>query len=72
MDHPPGQRRDATYVPGVGFVKEAHYRRGWPTHDGRLLDAVGYALLRTDWRDGTTTPVDWNDEPEAVDGPTGV
>jgi RimJ/RimL family protein N-acetyltransferase len=25
----------------VGFVKEAHYRRGWPTHDGRLLDAVG-------------------------------
>jgi RimJ/RimL family protein N-acetyltransferase len=48
----------------VGFVKEAHYRRGWPTPDGRLLDAVGYALLRVDWRDGTRTPVDWHDEPE--------
>jgi RimJ/RimL family protein N-acetyltransferase len=42
----------------VGFAKEAHYRRGWPTRDGRLFDAVGYALLRTDWRDGTTTHVD--------------
>jgi RimJ/RimL family protein N-acetyltransferase len=56
----------------VGFVKEAHYRRGWPARDGRLVDAVGYALLRTDWRDGTTTPVDWDDEPDTVDGPTGV
>ncbi len=56
----------------VGFVKEAHYRRGWPSHGGRLLDAVGYALLRTDWREGTTTSVDWNDEPDIVDGPTGV
>jgi hypothetical protein len=55
-----------------GFVKEAHYRRGWPTRDGRLLDAVGYALLSTDWRDGTTTPVDWNDEPDALDGAAGV
>ncbi|HSK23716.1 MAG TPA: GNAT family protein [Egicoccus sp.] len=51
----------------VGFVKEAHYRRGWPTRSGRLLDAVGYALLRTDWRDGTTTPVDWHDEPDGSD-----
>jgi RimJ/RimL family protein N-acetyltransferase len=56
----------------VGFVKEAHYRRGWPAQDGRLLDAVGYALLRPDWRDGTPTPVDWNDEPDTVDGPDGV
>jgi RimJ/RimL family protein N-acetyltransferase len=56
----------------VGFVKEAHYRQGWPTRDGRLLDAVGYALLRTDWRDGTTTPVDWHDEPDALDGPVVV
>jgi hypothetical protein len=31
---------------GVGFVKEAHYRCGWPDRDGRLHDAVGYALLR--------------------------
>jgi hypothetical protein len=57
----------------VGFVKEAHYRRGWPAprRDGRLLDAVGYALLRTDWRDGTTTPVEWHDAPDALDGPAG-
>jgi RimJ/RimL family protein N-acetyltransferase len=54
----------------VGFVKEAHYRRGWPDRDGRLLDAVGYALLRTDWRDGTTTPVKWNDEPDGSSSPT--
>ena len=52
----------------VGFVKEAHYRRGWPTRDGRLLDAVGYALLRTDWRDGTTSPVAFNDEHDPIDG----
>jgi RimJ/RimL family protein N-acetyltransferase len=56
----------------VGFVKEAHYRRGWPTRDRRLRDAVGYALLRTDWRDGTTTPVDWHDEPADLDGPVKV
>jgi RimJ/RimL family protein N-acetyltransferase len=52
----------------VGFVKEAHYRRGWPTRDGRLLDAIGYALLRDDWREGTTTPVDWHDEPDGSAG----
>lgn len=49
----------------VGFAKEAHYRRGWPTRDGRMLDAIGYAILRDDWRDGTTTPVDWDDEPDS-------
>jgi RimJ/RimL family protein N-acetyltransferase len=49
----------------VGFVKEAHYRRAWPSRDGRLLDAVGYALLRGDRGDGTTTPVHWHDEGEA-------
>jgi hypothetical protein len=56
----------------VGFVKEAHYGCGWPARDGRLLDAVGYALLRTDWREGTTTLVDWDDEPDAVYAPFGV
>ncbi|MEX0869456.1 MAG: GNAT family N-acetyltransferase [Nitriliruptoraceae bacterium] len=54
----------------VGFVKEAHYRRGWPTPDGRVLDAIGYALLRADWRDGTTTPVNWHDEPEGSSAPS--
>jgi RimJ/RimL family protein N-acetyltransferase len=55
----------------VGFVKEAHYRRGWPTQDGRPLDAVGYALLRADWREGTTTPVNWLDEPDGSSSPAG-
>lgn len=45
-----------------GFVKEAHYRRGWPTEDGER-DAVGYAILRTDWESEETTPVNWSDEP---------
>ncbi len=40
-----------------GWVKECHYRQAWPTADGRLLDSVGYAILRPDWESGTTTPV---------------
>ncbi|MBS3939730.1 MAG: GNAT family N-acetyltransferase [Actinobacteria bacterium] len=57
----------------IGFVKEAHYRRGWPTPDGRLLDAIGYAMLRVDWETGTSTPVAWDDEPRddgVPDGPS--
>jgi hypothetical protein len=55
-----GRGNGAAALREVRLGKEAHYRRGWPTRDGRLLDAVGYALVRTDWRDGTTTPVAWN------------
>lgn len=43
-----------------GYVKEAHYRRSWPTPDGALLDTVGYAVLRGDWIAGVTTPVPWD------------
>ncbi|MFN8077647.1 MAG: GNAT family protein [Kineosporiaceae bacterium] len=50
-----------------GFVKEAHYRRAWPAEGAgrraRPHDAVGYALLREDWRTGERTPVEWDDEP---------
>lgn len=45
----------------AGWVKECHYRQSWPTADGQLLDAVGYAILRCDWESGTTTPVPWDD-----------
>jgi RimJ/RimL family protein N-acetyltransferase len=45
-----------------GYVKEAHYRQAWPSPSGRVYDAVGYAILRTDWQAGTITPPDWNDE----------
>jgi RimJ/RimL family protein N-acetyltransferase len=42
-----------------GFVKEAHYRDGWPMPGGEPQASVGYAILRRDWASGTTTPVDW-------------
>jgi len=37
----------------------AHYRDGWPSADGTMHDAVGYATLRRDWLTGTVTPVPW-------------
>jgi RimJ/RimL family protein N-acetyltransferase len=47
----------------AGFVKEAHYREGWPLEDGTLLASVAYGILRRDWQTGRTTPVAWNDLP---------
>lgn len=44
-----------------GFVKEAHYRQEWPSEDGTLHDCIGYGILRGDWANGVTTPVDWDD-----------
>jgi RimJ/RimL family protein N-acetyltransferase len=46
-----------------GYVKEAHYRQARAGPGGEVYDAVGYAILRTDWRDGTITPPGWDDEP---------
>jgi hypothetical protein len=47
-----------------GYVKESHYRDGWPSvEDGNVHDGVGYAILRRDWVSGTTTLPDWDDEP---------
>jgi RimJ/RimL family protein N-acetyltransferase len=45
----------------AGFVKEAHYRDGWPIPGSEPVASVGYAVLRRDWASGTTTPVDWDD-----------
>ena len=45
----------------AGFVKEAHYREGWPVEDGPALASVAYAMLRRDWESGTTTPLVWDD-----------
>lgn len=45
-----------------GYAKEAHYRQAWEDPDGRAHDAVGYAILRSDWATGTVTTVDWADE----------
>jgi RimJ/RimL family protein N-acetyltransferase len=47
----------------AGFVKEAHYREGWPVENGPPLASVGYCILRRDWQTGTTTPVVWDDLP---------
>jgi RimJ/RimL family protein N-acetyltransferase len=45
----------------AGFVKEAHYRDGWPVENGTTLASVAYGILRRDWQTGQTTPVNWND-----------
>lgn len=45
----------------AGFLKEAHYRMGWPADDGKKLASVAYAILRQDWESGETTNFDWND-----------
>ncbi|MEK4510978.1 N-acetyltransferase [Paenibacillus anaericanus] len=47
----------------AGFVKEAVHRQSWPSEDGRIHDSIGYAILRGDWMEGTTTQIDWTDFP---------
>jgi RimJ/RimL family protein N-acetyltransferase len=42
-----------------GYVQEAVYRRGWPATGADVYDGIGYAILRSDWESGTTTPVEW-------------
>jgi RimJ/RimL family protein N-acetyltransferase len=31
------------------FVQEAHHRKAWRVDDGAYVDAVGYAILRSEW-----------------------
>ncbi|MFK0238522.1 GNAT family N-acetyltransferase [Streptomyces vinaceus] len=38
-----------------GYAKEAHSRDTWPTADGKVRDAVGYAILRRGWLSDSTT-----------------
>ena len=44
-----------------GFIKEAHYREGWPVTGGHPLASVAYAILRRDWETGETTNFVWGD-----------
>lgn len=44
-----------------GWVKEAHYRDGWPVDGGAPLASVAYSILRRDWETGTTTELVWDD-----------
>lgn len=45
----------------AGWVKEAHYRDGWPVDGSAPVASVAYAVLRRDWESGVTTPVPWDD-----------
>ncbi len=45
----------------AGFLKEAHYRLGWPTANGTRVASVAYAILRQDWENKETTPFEWDD-----------
>jgi len=44
-----------------GWLKEAHYRQGWPVEGGTPVASVAYAILRQDWETGETTPFVWED-----------
>lgn len=44
-----------------GFIKEAHYREGWPVSGSLPLASVAYAILRRDWESGGTTNFVWED-----------
>lgn len=49
-----------TFLRG-GWVKEAHYREGWPVDGGTPLASVAYSMLRRDWEPGQTTALVWDD-----------
>lgn len=44
-----------------GWLKEAHYREGWPVEGATPLASVAYAILRRDWESGHTTTFVWED-----------
>ncbi|NLS10911.1 GNAT family N-acetyltransferase [Nesterenkonia sp. MY13] len=45
----------------AGFIKEAHYRRGWPVEGAEPVASVAYGILRQDWESGTVTTFEWED-----------
>ncbi|WP_104164399.1 GNAT family N-acetyltransferase [Arthrobacter sp. SX1312] len=44
-----------------GWVKEAHYREGWPVEGSKPVASVAYSILRRDWETGQTTTFVWED-----------
>lgn len=44
-----------------GWLKEAHYREGWPVSGGAPVASVAYGILRRDWETGQTTTFIWED-----------
>ncbi len=45
-----------------GYLKEAHYRACWQNESNEYLDSIGYGILKSDFENGTVTPVQWDDE----------
>jgi len=43
------------------FIKEAHHRKAWKDNNGKLYDAIGYAILKEDWLCNKITKVNFND-----------
>lgn len=68
VDRFEGQTRDdnvamrSTFI-RAGWTKEAHHRRGWPVSGQEPRDTVAYAILREEWRSGTSMQVHWHDRP---------
>ena len=46
----------------AGWVKEAYYRQCWPVEGQQARASVAYAVLRSDFENGTITPVPWDEE----------
>jgi RimJ/RimL family protein N-acetyltransferase len=44
-----------------GWLKEAHYREGWPVDGGAPVASVAYSIIRRDWQTGQTTTFIWED-----------
>lgn len=44
-----------------GWLKEAHYREGWPVDGGKPVASVAYSIIRHDWETGQTTTFMWED-----------
>ena len=42
------------------WVQEAYYRQAWPDKSGGTHDAVAFAILKSDWENGTRTPIKWD------------
>ncbi len=45
----------------AGWLKEAHYREGWPVDGGAPVASVAYSIIRRDWQTGQTTTFIWED-----------
>lgn len=66
MDRIEGNTRQDNYgmrcvLHKCGYVKEAHYRNGWPCSDGKIYDAMGYSIIKEDWKEKKVTNFTWDD-----------